>query len=196
MSRITRIAAIENATAIWEYDLTLPGNRVLGGSLDVITAIRTIAIKVSSDHFDCVSVYLFIISLYQMQVSGQRIEHFEKLQIQCKINDPLRIPLHSNIWWGSAHNMLDRAYNLCQVELFPWILIIIERLMWCCGTPWQAINLFLQTGDSLYGPITTIRLNGRITKKIRWSAFNLTDRDWERVKDARDILKVGHGCTD
>lgn len=36
-----------------------------------------------------------------------------------------------------------------------------------------------------------IRQNGRITKKIRWSAFTFTDRDWEWVKDARDILKVG-----
>jgi hypothetical protein len=47
MSHITKIAAVESATAIWEYDPTLPGNRVLGGSLDVIAAIRTIAIKVS-----------------------------------------------------------------------------------------------------------------------------------------------------
>jgi hypothetical protein len=47
MSHITRIAAVENATAIWEYDPALPGNRVLGGSLDVIASIRTIAIKVN-----------------------------------------------------------------------------------------------------------------------------------------------------
>ena len=47
MGSITKIAAIENAQAIWEFDLTLDGNRVLGGSLDVIAAIRTIAIKVS-----------------------------------------------------------------------------------------------------------------------------------------------------
>jgi hypothetical protein len=47
MSQITKIAAVENATAIWEYDPTRPDNRVLGGSLDVITAIRTLAIKVS-----------------------------------------------------------------------------------------------------------------------------------------------------
>jgi len=46
MGHITRIAAIENATVIWEYNPTLPGNRVLGGSLDVIAAIRTLAIKV------------------------------------------------------------------------------------------------------------------------------------------------------
>jgi hypothetical protein len=47
MSCVTQIAAIENATAIWEYDPSLPGNRILGGSLDVIAAIRTIAVKVS-----------------------------------------------------------------------------------------------------------------------------------------------------
>jgi len=46
MSNVTKIAAVENATAIWEYDPTLENNRVLGGSLDVIAAIRTLAIKV------------------------------------------------------------------------------------------------------------------------------------------------------
>jgi hypothetical protein len=46
MSHITKIAAVETSTAIWEYDPSLPGNRVLNGSLDVIAAIRTIAIKV------------------------------------------------------------------------------------------------------------------------------------------------------
>ena len=53
MGHITRIAAVENATAIWEYDPELPGNRVLGGSLDVIASIRTIAIKVSVFFFYC-----------------------------------------------------------------------------------------------------------------------------------------------
>lgn len=48
MSHITKIAAVETATAIWEYDPSLPGNRVLGHSLDVISAIRTLAIKVWS----------------------------------------------------------------------------------------------------------------------------------------------------
>lgn len=46
MGRITKIAAVENANAIWEYDPSLPNNRILGGSLDVIAAIRTIAVKV------------------------------------------------------------------------------------------------------------------------------------------------------
>ena len=48
----------------------------------------------------------------------------------------------------------------------------------------QVINLFLQMADSLYGPITTIRQNGEITKKIPWTAFTLIDSDWEQVKDA------------
>lgn len=56
MSHITKIAAVENATAIWEYDPALPGNRVLAGSLDVIAAIRTIAIKVSCDCFYCLLI--------------------------------------------------------------------------------------------------------------------------------------------
>ena len=47
MGRITKTAIVENATAIWEYDPTIPDNRVLGGSLDVIAALRTLAIKVS-----------------------------------------------------------------------------------------------------------------------------------------------------
>ena len=47
MQNITKIVAVENATAIWEYDPTRPDNHVLGGSLDVIAAIRTLAIKVS-----------------------------------------------------------------------------------------------------------------------------------------------------
>ena len=49
MSHITKIAAVETTTAIWEYDPSLPDNHMLNGSLDVIAAIRTLAIKV---HFD------------------------------------------------------------------------------------------------------------------------------------------------
>jgi hypothetical protein len=46
MARITKIAAVETTTAIWEYDPSLLDNHVLNGSLDVIAAIRTLAIKV------------------------------------------------------------------------------------------------------------------------------------------------------
>jgi hypothetical protein len=47
MGQITKIAVVKNATAIWEYDPTQEDNWVLGGSLDVITVIQTLAIKVS-----------------------------------------------------------------------------------------------------------------------------------------------------
>jgi hypothetical protein len=46
MAHITKLAVVANATAIWEYDPSREDNRVLGGSLDVIAAIRTLAIKV------------------------------------------------------------------------------------------------------------------------------------------------------
>jgi nitrogen-specific signal transduction histidine kinase len=39
MDHITKIAAVESATAISEYDPSLPDNRVLNGSLDVIAAV-------------------------------------------------------------------------------------------------------------------------------------------------------------
>ena len=46
MKHITKIAAVETTSAIWEYDPLLPDNRLLCGSLDVIAATRTLAIKV------------------------------------------------------------------------------------------------------------------------------------------------------
>jgi hypothetical protein len=46
MACITKIAAVETTTAIWEYDPSLSDNHVLNGSLDVITTIQTLAIKV------------------------------------------------------------------------------------------------------------------------------------------------------
>lgn len=52
MSAVTQISAIENATAMWEYDPTLPDNRVLGGSLDAIAILRTLALKVCCSVFE------------------------------------------------------------------------------------------------------------------------------------------------
>jgi len=46
MAAITKTATVETTSAIWEYDPMLPDNRVLGDSLDVIAAVRTLAIKV------------------------------------------------------------------------------------------------------------------------------------------------------
>jgi hypothetical protein len=48
MGHITKIAVIENSNAIWEYDPELPDNRVLGGALDVVAALRTLVVKVFS----------------------------------------------------------------------------------------------------------------------------------------------------
>jgi len=122
MSCVTQIAAIENATAIWEYDPSLPGNRILGGSLDVIAAIRTIAVKVSV----FLHHYLHFLRCSQIQASGQRIEYFERLQLQCKFLKPLRIPLHSNVRWGSAHGMLERSYKLRQVSNHPGLIVFLH----------------------------------------------------------------------
>ena len=47
MSHVTKIATMETASAILEYDLEADDNQILGGSVDVIAAIWTIAVKVS-----------------------------------------------------------------------------------------------------------------------------------------------------
>jgi hypothetical protein len=126
MGHITKIAAVENATAIWEYDPTQANNRVLGGSLDVIAAIRTLAIKVRL----LVSLTLHTLShnIYtQIQASGQRIEYFHSTQIRCGLPEALKIPLHSNIRWGTAFKMLDQANKLRQV----WITYFITYSSRC-----------------------------------------------------------------
>ena len=115
MGHITKIAAVENATAIWEYDTTQVDNRVLSGFLNVITAIRTLAIKVTF----LVSLRLHTLSynIYaQIQASGQRIEYFNSTQIHCGMPEALKIPLHSNICWGTAFKMLNQAYKLQMVQ--------------------------------------------------------------------------------
>ncbi|KAF9235989.1 hypothetical protein BU15DRAFT_50670, partial [Melanogaster broomeanus] len=39
MSFITKMGSLETATAIWEFDPTLPNNRMLNGSLNAVSAI-------------------------------------------------------------------------------------------------------------------------------------------------------------
>ena len=55
---------------------------------------------------------------------------------------------------------------------------------------WQAIDLFIASTDQLYGPIMTVRSEGQVVKKIPWSAFKMSNRDWARVLDVRNILTV------
>jgi hypothetical protein len=106
MSHVTKVTNVETPASIWEFDPDIPTNRVLGGSLDVVSVIRTLAIKI--------------------QASGQRISYFERLQIQCGIDQPLKIPLHSNVRWGTAEGMLGRSYHLRQASstLSPYLCFI------------------------------------------------------------------------
>ena len=115
---IMKIAAIETTRAIWKYDPTLPDNRVLGGSLDAIAAIWTLAVKVCIIMI-CILSVLIHVSNPQIQASGQHIEYFEQLQANSKILTPLKLKVHSNTWWGSAYDMADCALQLCQVRI-PW----------------------------------------------------------------------------
>jgi hypothetical protein len=57
----------------------------------------------------------------------------------------------------------------------------------------NAITIFINCADQLFGPITTIRQDGRLIKQIPWTAFSLSADDWRRVADARDILAVRTG---
>jgi hypothetical protein len=141
MAHITKIAAVETTTAIWEYDPSLPNNRVLNGSLDVIAAIRTLAIKVCYNYHHDTQLEVSLLTysyIQQIQSSGQRIEAFEKLQLECGITDPLKIPLHSNVRWGTAHRMLHVAYKVRQVScLLPYSCYsltdqVVAHQLICC----------------------------------------------------------------
>lgn len=91
MSTITWIAT----TTMWEFDPSLSENQVLGDSLDIVVAIRTLIIKI--------------------QASGQCIAYFEHLQKECGVDVPLKLPLHSNVHWGMVAGMLGQAYDLQRV---------------------------------------------------------------------------------
>ena len=52
----------------------------------------------------------------QIQASGQRIEYFQSTQLRCGFPEAVKIPLHSNIRWGTAFKMLDQGNKLRQVS--------------------------------------------------------------------------------
>lgn len=52
----------------------------------------------------------------------------------------------------------------------------------------QPLKLFVASANHRYGPIMTIRRNGKVAKYIPWSSFTFSDDDWERVKEASEIL--------
>ncbi|TFK88464.1 hypothetical protein K466DRAFT_454038, partial [Polyporus arcularius HHB13444] len=51
---------------------------------------------------------------------------------------------------------------------------------------------FIMVADVKFGPITRIRRKGEPTKNIPWSAFQLSEDDWKRVKLCADILADAH----
>jgi hypothetical protein len=53
----------------------------------------------------------------------------------------------------------------------------------------QAIRLFIAAANVLFGPITVLRCDGRVFKKIPWSAFRISEMDWVRVLNAKSILE-------
>ncbi len=50
--------------------------------------------------------------------------------------------------------------------------------------------MFLNIVDHQFSPITTLHKNGKIVKKIPWSAFRLSNADWQRVKLCTELLDV------
>lgn len=48
----------------------------------------------------------------------------------------------------------------------------------------------MATAEGKFGPITEIRRNGKVVKRIPWLAFRLEEADWRRVKLCADILAV------
>ena len=67
-----------------------------------------------------ISFELFFLNMIVIQIcaSPQRLEYFEKLQIEMGKNPPLKVPLHSNIRWMSAYVMIKQAYELRKVCIF------------------------------------------------------------------------------
>ena len=57
------------------------------------------------------------------------------------------------------------------------------------------MGVFVTSADEMYSPIATLHSNNHLIKHIPWSAFKLLDRDWHRVVDAHNILRVGFPCS-
>ena len=121
----------------------------------------------------------------QIQASPQCKEAFQQTQRQFDIEKPLVIPLHTATRWGSALKMLKRSHHLNEV-----LYALSLDCHWSLTSCRQPITSFTATADAKFGPITTIRQNGKVTKKIPWSAFRLEKEDWDRVKLCVEILEV------
>jgi hypothetical protein len=81
--------------------------------------------------------------------------------------------------------MLDQANRLRQVFTSLHVFFLCSHFI-----KFKPIGLFLSSADEIFGPITTLRRDNRVVKRVPWSAFKLSDSDWAQVVDVRDILKV------
>lgn len=52
------------------------------------------------------------------------------------------------------------------------------------------IKLFIGLADELFGPITTIHQNWKVTKHLPRSSFTMDSADWEHVYDTCAIILV------
>ncbi|KAG2353011.1 hypothetical protein BDR07DRAFT_1383649 [Suillus spraguei] len=125
---ITHIANVETSTAIWEFDPTDSSNRFL----ELSGCCR------------CSSYYC-------------HQEYFKTLQQNSGIDKVLKIPLHSNIQWGTADGMLSRAYALRHH---------------CRQTLWTNNNHLMQWKTHQEDTLVHVHFQ---------------ECDWERVNDTQEI---------
>ncbi len=119
------------------------------------------------------------------------ISHFSYFSLRFKLLDSVSNILRSSSFNASFPNHLGFPstatfdgdwYSACLNAHTSYKRCVVFFLILRLSTDMQhlqPIDLFLQLADSLYGPITTICCNDHIKKKIPWSAFFLTERDWE-----------------
>ena len=123
----------------------------------------------------------------QIQASGTRKQEFERLQLANLADGQMKalvIPLHNNTRWGSALKMLGRTHYLQVVCSSRGVSL--SGLMFAS----QPVNLFVESADRLFGPITKVRRNGEDTVSIPWRAFEIKPEGWKRVGLCVKILTV------
>ncbi|KAF8219491.1 hypothetical protein L208DRAFT_1339675 [Tricholoma matsutake] len=122
MDHITRIAAIETATMIWEYNPLLPDNRILNGSLDPINLF-----VMSTDHrYGPITTIQCDGPITTIQCDGHISKHISWLAFMFAEQD-----------WEcilEAVDILNPTTFLCQKNLTLWrVLPAIEELQ----TAWE-----------------------------------------------------------
>ena len=114
MKVVMQVGLIESKQAMWDYDPKAAENHVFSGGLDVIAAICTLAIKVSSS-FCSQGTHPLYLLFSQIQASSQCKEAFQQTQKQFNIKKLLVILLHMATHWGSALKMLKWSHHLSDV---------------------------------------------------------------------------------